>query len=128
MGGGNTVEHHRTTLAHNANVTSFFFELSNSSFLGALTGIDETGWDFDDYFVDRWSILLLQNDFGTYFLLISIMILKDRGKAVPLGFSRIATMPTPSISESLGLVGRSACSHVRSLPRGSVYVVLRKRN
>lgn len=42
----------------------------------------------------------------------------------PLALLRIATMPTPSMVEFLGLVGRSACSQVRSMPLGSVYVVL----
>ena len=38
----------------------------------------------------------------------------------PDGFWRIATMPTPSIGESLGRVERSADSQVRCLPKGSV--------
>ena len=33
-------------------------------------------------------------------------------KCVPVDFSRIAIIPTPSMSESFGRVLRSACSHV----------------
>jgi hypothetical protein len=39
--------------------------------------------------------------------------------SVPVVFSKIATIPTPSMSESFGRVVRSACSHVRVAPLGS---------
>lgn len=35
------------------------------------------------------------------------------GMYVPVALSRIATIPTPSMSEPFGRVLRSACSHVR---------------
>jgi hypothetical protein len=44
---------------------------------------------------------------------------RDLGWSAPVGFSKIATMPTPSISEPFGRVRRSADSQVRSLPFGS---------
>lgn len=44
---------------------------------------------------------------------------KRERQELPEAFSRMATIPTPSISEPLGRVLRSACSQVRSTPRGS---------
>lgn len=49
-----------------------------------------------------------------------------RMMAGPSGRSRMARMPTPSILEVAGRVGRSACSHVLSTPLGSLYVVLQR--
>lgn len=46
------------------------------------------------------------------------------GTHPPLGFSRIAMMPTPSMSESFGRVCRCADSQSLSTPSGSLYVVL----
>lgn len=43
-----------------------------------------------------------------------------RTNSGPVGLERMATMPTPSMGEFLGRVCRSADSHLRSLPRGSL--------
>jgi hypothetical protein len=43
---------------------------------------------------------------------------------IPVSFSKMATMPTPSMSLSLGRVHRSADSHVRVTPLASLYVFL----
>lgn len=45
---------------------------------------------------------------------------------LPVSFSKMATTPTPSISLSFGRVVRSADSHVRVTPFGSLYVFLKK--
>lgn len=45
---------------------------------------------------------------------------------LPVSFSKMATMPTPSMSLPLGRVRRSADSHVRVTPFGSLYVFLRR--
>lgn len=44
--------------------------------------------------------------------------------SLPVGLSRMATMPTPSMSAPAGRVRRSAVSQTRSVPLGSRYVIL----
>lgn len=51
-------------------------------------------------------------------------MLDGEGASVPVSLSRIATIPTPSMSLPLGRVERSADSHVRLTPLGSRYVFL----
>jgi hypothetical protein len=45
---------------------------------------------------------------------------EELSECSPVGFSNIATMPTPSTSEFAGRVRRSACSQVRCTPLGSL--------
>jgi hypothetical protein len=49
-------------------------------------------------------------------------------RCLPVGFSRMARMPTPSMSLPCGRVVRSAVSQVRVTPLGSTYVILQQRN
>lgn len=61
---------------------------------------------------------------AAWLFLTRLCLASAHKRYAPPSFSRRAMIPTPSISESCGLVVRSACSHVRVLPRGSVYVDL----
>lgn len=65
-----TIKHHKTTLPHHPHISRFLSQLPHRSFLGAFTGVDETGGDFDYYFVDWWSVLFLEDYFGAYVLLV----------------------------------------------------------
>lgn len=51
-----------------------------------------------------------------------------RGSPVPVDLSRMATMPTPSMSLPLGRVVRSHDSQSLTLPVGSLYVILSRED
>ena len=55
-----TVVHDRTRQLRHAHVARFLLEFANGALLGSFPGIDQAGRYFDDDFVDRRTVLLLQ--------------------------------------------------------------------
>lgn len=64
-----TVVHDTSSLICDADVPSFFFQLSNCSLLNCLPCIDQSCWEFYDDLVDGRPVLLLQKNLGAIHLI-----------------------------------------------------------
>jgi hypothetical protein len=58
-----TIKHHRTGLLRHTHITGFLLELTHSTLLHSLTGIDKARRDLNDNPIDWGPILLLQQQF-----------------------------------------------------------------
>jgi len=58
-----TIKHDRRCLSYGSNVACLFLKLADRGLLRGFSGINEAGWDFNDYFVKGRSELLLKENF-----------------------------------------------------------------
>lgn len=131
VGTRRTVEHDRRGRADGADIPRLLLQLPNGALLGRLARVHEASRDLDRDALHGRAELLLEDDLGACVWLVSRSEARQDGRShsegwwrwwgikIPVDFSRIATMPTPSISLPAGRVVRSADSHVRGLSLGS---------